>query len=103
MARWRRALVSTAYLTVYQVYSWIRYREPQILEDQYWSAIDDDVIRALNDVIAGDLKVISSSVEPLLQLLAALETGRVKAIGRLNRVPGSGSLPRPCQDTTGLV
>jgi len=95
MFTWQRALVSTAYLTVYQVYSWIRRRDPEILDYQYWSSISDHVIEELNDVIAGKADPISKSVEPLLQLLDALEPGRIKAIGRLNCTPGSESLPRP--------
>jgi hypothetical protein len=98
MAIWHRAVASTAYLTIRQVYSWIRNRNPEILEHQhqYWWAIDDDIIQDLNDFIAGKVEAVSNSAEALLQLLAALETGRVKAIGRLNHpVPGWGPLSRP--------
>jgi nitrite reductase/ring-hydroxylating ferredoxin subunit len=85
----------TAYLTVGQVRDWILYRESEILQepakDQF--PISDGDIQTLQDVIAGKTVADSRSVDALLQLLAALETGRVKATGRLNRFADT-SLPR---------
>jgi hypothetical protein len=73
----------TSYLTVYQVHNWILYRTFDILKDQTTSnfAISDCDIRELQDVITGRAIVKSRAVDALLQLLAALEAGSVKATG----------------------
>jgi hypothetical protein len=83
----------TSYLTVYQVVRWIRDRDPEVLEGQWDFPIDDDDLRALQDKIADKAVAKSRSLDALLQLLAALETGRVKATGRLKWVGNPRLLP----------
>lgn len=83
----------TSYLTVYQVVRWIRDRDPEVLEGLWDFPIDDDDLRALQDKIADKAVAQSRSLDALLQLLAALETGRVKATGSLKWVGNPRLLP----------
>jgi hypothetical protein len=87
------AALST-YLTVYQVYMWIRFRTPEAVEERQRDyAISNHELKALQEEIAGKAVAKSRSLDALLQLSAALEAGRVKATGRLNWIGNPRVLP----------
>jgi hypothetical protein len=100
----------TPFLTMYQVLWWILYRDRKVLEyDPRWDnfPIFDDDLQALQDKItagesdadlqdkiaAGKSVANSSVVDALLQLLASLEAGRVRATGRLRWDGNPAPLP----------
>jgi hypothetical protein len=86
--------IHTYHLTASQVHEWILYRDPKTLEDPRPDRrIPDADIEDLQDVIAGKPVANSRAIDALLQLLAALETGRVKSTGRRNWVGNPRLLP----------
>jgi hypothetical protein len=90
----------SSYLTIYEVHSWILYRDPVIFRDAMQSpfghsdyTIYDSDLKDLQDIISGKTCKISRSVNSILELLTAVEAGRVKVTGRRNGVGNPCSLP----------
>jgi hypothetical protein len=86
----------TSYLTLYQVCWWVRYRTLDSCDVTHVGVLHDNEIKEVQDVIAGEAVADSKSklVDAVLQLLAALEQGRVKATGRQNRIGNPTGNPK---------
>lgn len=90
-------LLTSRYLTIWQVHQWILRRDPEILRQTKFAplAIDDSLLKVLVYTRRSDPSTLrfsdlpdynlvgSPAAEGLLQLLAALESGRAKVTGRL--------------------
>jgi hypothetical protein len=87
--------LGTSYLTLVQVHDWIVYRKLENLEKRTSSnyVFHDEIVRNLQEVITWNAAVKYLSVEALLQLLKALEAGRVRATGTRNGMGSPRSLP----------
>src|SRR5258707_15068275 len=73
------------YLALYQVCSWIRDRDPAVLTGLHDRVIPDDDLKALENLVPGKA-VAKSTFDALFHLRVALDSGRIKAKGRLKWV-----------------
>jgi hypothetical protein len=87
------SIFGTSYLTLYQVCWWIRFRSLESCDVKFRTVLDNDEIKHLEDVIAGKAIANSKEIDAVLQLLAALEQGRIKVTARRNWRGNPRSLP----------